>query len=90
MINNVAGLVVLEVVMDKVTLMKFILSLLEILVYLGPLFSTLPDFYRSAILSSFEKKSEQISKGVKAHLAREVLVVAAALAVLELAPKIRA
>ena len=52
-------------------------------------------FYSSAILSSFEKgvkisKRVKISKGVKAHLAREVLVVAAALAVLELAPKIRA
>ena len=46
-------------------------------------------FYSSAILSSFEK-GVKISKGVKAHLAREVLVVAAALAVLELAPKIRA
>ena len=69
-INNVVGLVVLEVVVDKVTLIKFILSLLE-------------------ILSSFEK-GVKMSKGVKAHLAREVLVVAAALAVLELAPKIRA
>ena len=92
MINNVVGLLVLEVVMDKVTWMKFVLSLLEILGYFGPLFSTLPDnmcLLSSAILSSFEK-GVKISKGVKAHLAREVLVVAAALAVLELAPKIRA
>ena len=72
--------------------MKFIPSLLEILGYFWPLFQlhlTTCVFYSSAILSSFEE-GVKISKGVKAHLAREVLVVAAALAVLELAPKIRA